>query len=190
MPTGWSVQISSIQAEFGLGNSNPSCRIAFNILDPTGTNVGSRFHQLTSEGPLQHDSISPDGLATIFTTSKPPYPGSTLRVVIAGVLQTSGYTTSTNADGTVTITFIVAPAAPVKGDPPAGSNLNYAIGPGLTNAAGDLPIALGLTSGNGTVFSGTVNSQAVSTSHRQITDLAAALLAWAGVRVNNDVFGG
>ena len=184
LPTGWTVQISAIRAGFDVTGSNPVAHIDFSIYDSTGAQIGGRTHTLTNEGQLQHDPITGDGVTTTFTTSKSPYAGSPLRVILDGQLQTSGYTQTTNANGTIAVTFTTAPAKDANG------NLNYAIGPGLTNAAGNLPTVLGLVSGNGTVYSGTVNGQPVATSHQHITDLASALLAWASARVNQDIFGG
>jgi hypothetical protein len=182
LPTGWSIRVRSITANFDPNGTDPSCHIAFDLLDPTNTIVGSRFHSLTQDGPIRHDPIAGDGTTASFTTTAAPYSGSRLNVILDGNLQTSGYTTSTNANGTITVTFTTAPAKGTKG------NLNYGIGPGLANNAGDLPAVLGLASSSGPVYSGKVGGAAMQTSHQKIADLAAMLVAWAQVRVMDDVF--
>ena len=189
LPTGWTIQVNAIRAQFGPGGTNPAAHVDYNILDASGNSVGGGTHSLYQRGPQQSDPFTTDGKTTTLTTSKAPYGGTNQTVTLNGSVVTTGVTFTTNTDGTVTATFTKAPAAPASASRATNNlTLSYPLGPSLTNAAGDLPTVLGLTSGSGTVWSGTVGGQSLSSAHENVTDLAALLLAWATVRVVDDRF--
>ena len=189
LPTGWTVEVSAIQAQFGQGGSNPMCAIHYRLLNESGSQVGSDVHVLRQNPSPTTDAFAADGTTTAFTTSQVPYAGSTVEVLVrvkkatqATTADPSSYSEATNTDGAVTVTFATAPAKD------EGVTLNYTTGPSLANAAGDLPSVLGLSSSSGTVYAGTVNGKSAQTSHQSVVEIAAVLLSWAQARVEADKF--
>ena len=184
LPTGWTVRVTGIHASFGADGTNPSCSIAYTLVDGSGNCVAQELrHNLTAEGgDFQRDAFTASGAGKSFTTSVPPYSGASVYVDVAGKRVTTGFTATATSTGTVKVAFSTAPA---KG---AQVVLSYATGPGLGNAAGDIPAVLGLSSGTGTVYTGTVLGQSAQTSHQSVVSLATVLLGWAQERVMRDKF--
>jgi hypothetical protein len=184
MPSGWTIQTGAIRAMFGPGGANPSCHIDYTILDANGNNVGGGTHSLYQTGPQATDQFVTDGKTTAFTTTQAPFGGEDPTVTLGGQPITSGVTFAANANGTITATFATAPAAATGTQP--NLQLTYPTGPSLTNSAGDLVSALGLTGGTGTVYTG--GGGKLLTAHSKVVDLAALLLEWAQTRVVGDKF--
>lgn len=184
-PAGYEVRVNAIRAQFGPGGTNPAAHIDWSLVNSTtGEAVAGGTHSLYQSGPQATDPFTTDGKTTAFTTTQAPFGGEDPAVTLGGQPITSGVTFAADANGTITATFATAPAAATGTQP--NLQLTYPTGPSLTNSAGDLVSALGLTGGTGTVYTG--GNGTLLTAHSKVTDLAGLLLQWAGVRVVGDKF--
>lgn len=175
-------RVNWIRAQFGSDGAAAGVHIDFSLVDSNGRNLGGGTHSLYPTGPQATDQFTTDGTTAAFTSKQAPYGGADPTVTLNGQVVASGVTFTTNTDGTVTATFATVPTAATGTQP--NLQLAYPTGPSLGNSAGDLVSALGLTSGQGTVYSG--QSGKLQTAHAKIGDLGALLLEWARVRVTAD----
>lgn len=188
LPAGWAVTIESLRVDFDPTGKALNADIRYRTVDSTGKIMGSGHASYAGDGPTNADNFTGDGKTTTFTTSQAPYAGTLLNVQINSVTQSPGYTTAVNADGTIAVTFAVAPAGPDETtNPPTPAErvtVVYSTGPGLWNEAADMTKALGLAQATGTLFS----SASHASAHKMVADVAATIQAWAIARVHSDCF--
>lgn len=175
------VRLNAIRIMFAQ-DGTPTVHIDYALLSGK-TRIGGDTHTLQNVGPAQTDPFTTDGTTTAWTTKAAPYGGTDPTITLNGQPVTSGVTWTTNANGTMTVTFATAPAASTSSQP--NGQFTYPIGPSLTNAAGDLVSVLGLSDqSQGTIFQDA--GKTISTSHKDISELSSLVVGWAKARVIAD----
>lgn len=188
LPTGYSVRVNAIRMHLDAAGATKVAHVDYALLDANGNQVGGGTHSLPARQPGTMDTFTGDGTTTAFTTKAAPFGGKLTAVRLNGTVQTTGFTTATNSDGTITVTFATAPSS---GDPkatppvpPDEVQLVYPTGPGLDDPSCDLAATLGLASGSGTVYAGNSHTSA----HQHVGDVNSVLAAWGAARVAADKF--
>lgn len=173
VPAGITIQVTAVR-----GNPTRYAHIDYKLLGSAGQAVGAATITVPANAPTRQETFEADGTAKAWTTKGAPYDPTVATATPAGA------TVTANVDGTVTAAYATPPAAGTQ------IAITYPTGPGLDNRAGSLVSTLGLTSGSGTVWSGTVGGVEVQSASPTIAGAATVLYAWATALVTSIVFGG